>query len=148
MASDAIDSALMSYLAGDATLSGILTGGIHDFYELMTGGTESITPPYGLVILFTGKDSREFRRRAWEECRYIILVQGAPATTITTIRQACARIDTLLEGGTFSISGYTLLKSERERRFAGIVQLDEYDSGEFFFGAGYGGLYQIWAQAN
>jgi hypothetical protein len=139
MASDAIDTALVNYLAGDATLTGILTGGVHWFVN----GNEA-EPPFATVQLFTGKDVRELRRKAWEECRYLILV--VTDNDIATARQACARIDALLDGGTFSISGYTLLKSERERRFAGMVQVDELD--QLVPIPSFGGLYMIWAQAN
>jgi hypothetical protein len=141
MASDAIDTGLVNYLAGDATLTGLLTGGVHHFYE--TG----LTQPYAIVTLFTAKDVRELRRRAWEECRYIVLVVADPTTSISTIRQACARIDVLLDGGTFAISGYTLLKSERERRFAGTIQHDEFDTLQAG-PTGFGALYMVWAQAN
>jgi hypothetical protein len=149
MASDAIDAAVQSYLAGDSTLSALLTGGVHNFYEWDTDGMPPLTPPYALVWLYTAKDVREMRRRAWEECRYIVFVEAGAGTTLSTVQQACARIDQLLDGGTFSISGYTLLKSERERRFAGVVQMDELDSsGPYTGGVGYGGLYMIWAQAS
>jgi hypothetical protein len=142
MASDAIDTGLVSYLSGDATLSGLLTGGVYF-------ATEPDTPtfPFAQVMLLSAKDVREFRRRSWEECRYVILVVGDGSTSLSTIRQACARIDVLLDGGTFAISGYTLMKSERERRYAGLVQIDEFEQ-PFILNDGFGGLYAIWAQAN
>jgi hypothetical protein len=142
MASDAIDTGLVNYLSGDGTLSALLTGGVHYFFV----DPETLTEPYAIVTMVTAKDVREFRRRAWEECRYMVLVYGDPLTALSTIRQACARIDVLLDGGTFAISGYTLLKTERERRYAGIVQLDEFD--REFADQGFGGLYMVWAQAN
>jgi hypothetical protein len=145
MASDAIDTAVLNRLSGDATLTALLTGGIHELWEETAGG---LTEPYALVTLFTAKDVEELRRRAWEECRYLVTVHAdLSVTSISTVRQACARIDVLLDGATFAISGYTLLKSERERRFSGLIQLDEFDSLDFF-SAGFGGLYMIWAQAN
>jgi hypothetical protein len=155
MASDAIDNAVLNRLAGDSTLNALLAGGVHSYYEHYFSNFGDFTPPFVVVTLFTARDVRELRRRAWEECRYVVTVHTdidelpiSPAS-ISTIRQVCARIDQLLDGATFSISGYTLLKSERERRYFGGMQFDEQrDEFDSFMNADYGGLYTIWAQAN
>jgi hypothetical protein len=151
MASDAIDIAVQSRLSGDGTLSALLTGGVYNAYDFYMGDSTSFPVPFAVVTLFTGKDVRELRGRGWEECRYVVTVHtetDGPQVPLSTIRQACARIDELLHGATFSISGYTLLKSERERRYFGGMQFDEFEHEDYFQGAYYGGLYAIWARAN
>lgn len=107
--SAAIDSALIGKLLGDATLMAITTDGVYSNIAA-PGKTRFV-----IVSLLSSEDEPMFNARAFEVGTYLVKAvirstSGADANT------AAARIDTLLDGGTMTPTGYTLMNMERTER--------------------------------
>lgn len=137
-----IDNALVARLSGDATLMGVLTDGVY-FDEAAQGKTK-----FCLVSLVEGVTAPQMgvpqARRAAERHEFIVkavMLNGSSAT----VRQAAARIDTLLEDMPLTITGFACLEVYRVRR----IRDTEVDSADASIRWQHrGGYYRITAAAN
>ena len=119
MSSQAVDTALIAKLTGDATLMGLAPGGV--YREVAPQG---VAEPFIIVQQYTHEDQYLLRRQsAFESFAY--LVKAVQQSLTASAVQACAdRIQTLLQNGTLSPTGYTLTLMQREERIA-TVEIDE-----------------------
>jgi len=109
-----IDAALLAKLGSDATLLALMPNGVHRDFP-----TEKLTR-FVVVSLVEHHDDRTFSGRASESALYLVKAVGlsAPNQPQPNMRDAAARIDALLEGGTLTVAGYELLAMYREERIS------------------------------
>jgi len=123
--SSAVDTAVITHLASDATLASLLPGGVH--FGLAPQGKTA----FALVTLDESADVSVFnetpaKRRAIEVVTYavqaVVLTSAmAPAT------DAAARIDALLEDQPLTVPGYGWLSTVRVERIRDPGELDPSD---------------------
>ncbi len=107
--SSTIDAALCALLLNDGTLAGLMPDGVY-FDEAKPTAQKFI-----IVSLVDENDEPIFGGRAFENGLYLVKAV-ALASSGADVRTAAARIDTLLEQGTLSASGYTITGLQRESR--------------------------------
>jgi hypothetical protein len=117
-----IDNALLAKLIADTGVGGLMT--------LATDGVYwEAAPPsktkFVVVSLVDHHDEPMFGGRAFEDATYLVKFVEL-ATTGGSVKAGAARIDTLLEGGTLSISGYSLMLMRRESRVR-MTEVDDID---------------------
>lgn len=130
-----IDNAVLAKLNGDATLLAMLPQGAH-FEEAPAGSKRFV-----IVSLADEVDAHGFDGRVIEDAEY--LVKAVALSTVATeanMRAAAARIDTLLEGGTLTATGYTLMTMHRTRRIR-VTEVDDSDPSVRWFHRG--GFYTV-----
>jgi len=119
MSSQAVDTAIIAKLTGDATLMGLAPGGV--YREVAPQGVQE---PFIIVQQYTHEDQYLLRRQAAFES-FAYLIKAVQQSMTAAAVQACAdRIQTLLQNGTLTITGYTLTLLQREERIA-TVEIDE-----------------------
>lgn len=120
-----IDNALVAKLGADAALLVQATNGA--YYEQ--------APPdstrYVLVSLVDEEDVQQFNGRSHENALYRVVMWGrsTPKTPLPAgvMKAGAARIDALLDGGTLTVAGYSLMTIQREARIRDN-DVDEVDS--------------------
>jgi hypothetical protein len=118
----AIDAAVITTLAGDATLAALLPGGVH--FGLAPQGTTA----FALVTIDETAEVSVFsavpaQRRAIEAITYA--VQAVVATTaMAPATDAAARIDALLADQPLTVPGYGWLSTVRVNRIRDPGDLD------------------------
>jgi len=120
--SSAVDTALITHLAGDATLASLLPGGVH--FGLAPQGTTA----FALVTIDETADVSVFsdtpaKRRAIEVVTYTVEAV-LPTKSLIPTNQAAARIDALLEDQPLTIPGYGWLSTVRVERLRPAGELD------------------------
>lgn len=115
-----VDAALSAKLLADTGAGGLMT--------IMTDGVWFDVAPHGktrfvVISLLNEDDEPMFQGRAFEDALYLVKAV-AQETTGVNVKAAAARIDTLLEGGTLSISGYSLMRMTRISRVR-YTEVDE-----------------------
>ena len=124
--SSAVDTAVITTLASDATLTALLPGGVH--FGLAPQGKTS----FALVTIDETADISVFAeapaaRRAIEVITYA--VQAVVQTKETApAAAAAARIDALLEAQPLTVSGYGWLSTVRVERIREPGELDPGDT--------------------
>jgi hypothetical protein len=106
-----IDNALLVKLQNDAALMALMPNLAH--WDLAPDGSAR----YVLVSLSAPRDVHTFGQRAIEDNVYIVKAVGRESPLDTTkpdMNAAAARIDALLEGGTLTAAGYTLIAMYRD----------------------------------
>lgn len=116
--SSVIENALMAKLGSDATLLALCPNGV--YYD--------VAPPnstrFVVVSLIEEVDEGVFGGRAYEDALYQVkAVMSSKANG--DIQSAAARIDALLDDGTLTASGYTLMAICRESRLRTTEPDDE-----------------------
>lgn len=104
-----IDAALVAKLLADATLMAIATDGV--YFDVAKPGAKQFV----LVSLLDAPDEPKFNGRAFEVPTYLVKFV-ALSTTGANVKSAAARIDALLDGGTMTVAGYTIVNMERVER--------------------------------
>lgn len=123
--SSAVDTAVITTLAQDATLAALLPGGVH--FGLAPQGKTA----FALVTIDETADVAVFaeapaKRRAIEAITYA--VQAVVQTSATApATQAAARIDALLEDQPLTVPGYGWLSTVRVERIRDPGELDPND---------------------
>ena len=107
--SSAIDQALVAKLLNDPTLMASMSDGV--WWDI----AKKDATRFVIVSLASGADEPMFGGRAYEGPLYLVQAV-ALNTTGADVRAAAARIDELLEGGTLTIPGYSLMAIQREDR--------------------------------
>lgn len=114
-----IDNALVAKLGSDATLLALVPNGVY-LDESPVGSTRFV-----IVSLVEETDEPVFEGRAIEDALYLVEARML-STAGGNIKAAAARIDALLENGTLSASGFTLMTLHRESRVR-MTEVDEVD---------------------
>lgn len=107
--SSEIDAALAAKLVGDQTLMALATNGVY-FDEAAQGATKFV-----VISLVDAHDEGMFGGRAYEAATYLVkyVEQGESGLNA---KAAAARIDQLLELGTLTVTGYSLMSLRRDAR--------------------------------
>lgn len=131
--SSEIDAAISALLLGDAQLTAAMPDGI--FFDIASHGAQKFV----IVSLMSEFDTRMFSGRAFETSIYLVKAV-ALSTTGADVKTAAARIDALLEQGTFTVTGYdgSVISSRTER-----VRMTELDPNNDSRWQHRGGLYEV-----
>ena len=117
-----IEAALVTKLAADATLAALLQSGAAVFMdEAPPGATKFV-----IVSLVDEVDAHTFGARAFEDALYRVKAVML-STAGGNIKSAAARIDALLEQGTLTAAGYSLMTMRRESRIR-VTEVDDIDA--------------------
>lgn len=117
--SAAIDQALIAKLGSDATLLSYMTNGVYPD-EAPPNMTKFV-----IVSLVDEHDEPMFGSRAYEDALYLVKAVEK-GTDATNARAAAARIDTLLDYGTMTVTGYGVMTMRRESRVR-MTEVDDLD---------------------
>lgn len=117
--SSAIDAALVGKLLADATLTATMPDGV--FWEEANPGAQRFV----IVSLVDQHDEQRLGSRAFEDALYQVKAV-ALSSSGGDVKTAAARIDTLLEGGTLTATGYSLMTMHRQARIR-ITEVDDED---------------------
>jgi hypothetical protein len=115
-----IDNALVAKLGADATLLALVPNGIY-IDEAPPGATRFV-----IVSLVDEADVGRFGSRSHEDALYLVEARMLSTVAGANIKAAAARIDVLLEQGTLTVSGYSLMALFRESR----IRLTEVDAAD------------------
>jgi hypothetical protein len=115
-----IDNALVTKLAADATLLALCPNGVY-VDEAPPGSTRFV-----IVSLVDENDEGIFGARAVEDALYQVEAQML-TTAGGNIKAAAARIDALLEQGTLTVAGYSVMALFRESRIR-LTEVDAVDN--------------------
>lgn len=118
--SSAIDNAIVAKLLADSTLTALMPDGV--YWEEANAGSKRFV----IVSLVDSVDEPVFGGRAYEDSLYLVKAV-ALSTTGADIKAAAARIDTLLDEGTLTITGYSFMTVHRESRIR-ITEVDDSDA--------------------
>lgn len=107
--SSEIDNALIAKLIGDSTLAALMSDGV--YWDVAKAGKTRFV----LVSLADPRDVLTFNRRSLEDHLYIVKAVGLlSVVTVPQMKDAGARIDALLDGGTLTATGYTFAAMFRD----------------------------------
>jgi hypothetical protein len=115
-----VDAALSAKLLADATLTATMTDGV--WFDIAPKGKTKFI----IVSLLNEDDEPMFQGRAFEDALYLVKAV-AMETTGANVKAAAARIDALLDGGTLTVAGYSLMRMERVNRVR-YTEVDEKDN--------------------
>jgi hypothetical protein len=115
-----IDNALVAKLGADATLLALVPNGVY-IDEAPAGATRFV-----IVSLVDEADGGIFGARAMEDALYLVEARMLSTVAGANVKAAAARIDVLLEQGTLTVSGYSLMALFRESR----IRLTEVDGAD------------------
>jgi hypothetical protein len=134
MSQSAIDQALVSRLSADAALTTAAPGGV--WWEL---APQDAAVPYVVITLAEDVDEQIFRGTAYQATQYAIeAMDDSPSSS--GVMTAYDRIHALLQDPTLTITGYTLLKCIRRRRYRSVIEDGDQRIQQC------GGVYELWAQ--
>jgi hypothetical protein len=106
-----IDSALVTKLQGDATLAGLMPGGVW-----VDEGPPGLTQ-FVIVSLVDELDVDKFGGTAFEDALFLVkAVELKPATGSGNSKAAAARIQAVLHDQVLTVAGYTHMAMHRESR--------------------------------
>ncbi len=131
--SSLIDNALVAKLGADTTLLAICTNGVY-WDEAPPGSTKFV-----IVSLVDEIDEPVFGGRAYEDALYLVKAVSL-STAGANMQAAAARIETLLNDQTLTVSGYTHMVMHRESRVR-LTEVDEVDASIRWFHRG--GHYRV-----
>jgi len=115
-----IDNALVTKLGADATLLALCPNGVY-VDEAPSGSTRFV-----IVSLVDEVDEGRFGGRSHEDALYQVEARMLSTVAGANIKAAAARIDVLLEQGTLTVSGYSLMALFRESRIR-VTEVDAID---------------------
>lgn len=115
-----IDQAVIAKLGGDATLLTYMPNGVY-WDEAPAGSTRFV-----IVSLVDETDVQKFGARSHEDTMYLVKAVGRSDLS-PNMKSAAARIDTLLDGQTLTVSGYSHMVMQREDRIR-ITEVDDVDA--------------------
>jgi hypothetical protein len=134
MSQSAIDQALVSRLSTDAALTIAAPGGV--WWEL---APQDAAVPYVVITLAEDVDEQVFRGTAYQAAQYAIeAMDDNPSSD--GVMTAYDRIHALLQDQALTITGYTLLKCIRRRRYRSVIEDGDQRIQQC------GGVYELWAQ--
>ena len=116
-----IDNALVAKLGADATLLALAPNGVY-VDEAPAGATRFV-----IVSLVDEADAGMFGGRAIEDALYQVEARMLSTVAGANIKAAAARIDALLEQGTLTVAGYSVMALFRESRIR-MTEVDAIDT--------------------
>lgn len=131
----AVDAALVAKLLADSTLMATMTGGVY-FDEAPQGSDKFV-----IVSQMTHEDVYDERGSAYEVILYLVKAV-ATSTSGADVKTAASRIHTILQDGTLSPSGYSLMNMRRTER----IRMTEVDDESDRRWQHRGGVYETWVQ--
>jgi hypothetical protein len=114
-----IEAALVLKLAADATLVALLQTAPAVFIDIAYPNSTKFV----IVSLVEEHDVQKFGGRAFEDALYLVEARML-STAGGNIKAAAARIDALLDGGSLTVAGYSLMVMQREERVRDTEQDD------------------------
>ena len=114
-----IDQALIAKLGADGSLLALTPNGVY-YDEAPPGATRFV-----IVSLVSGFDEPQFGGRSFEDATYLVEARML-STAGGDIKAAAARIDALLENGSLTVSGYSLMTMRRIERVR-MTEVDDVD---------------------
>lgn len=132
--SSAVDAAVVGRLLGDATLTGLMPDGV--YFDV--GGKDATR-----FVLVSQVDEDDIEMQGGDAFeRFLYLVKAVEkSTTGANVLAAAARIQTLLNGTTYAVTGYTLARSKRVARVR-YTEIDDADPDIRWQHRG--GRYEVW----
>lgn len=131
-----IDEAIIGKLVADGALTTLMPHGV---FKDIAGGSPTNPPTrFVIVTLMSALDDHMFNARAFETAVYLVKAVEKGMSGLNA-DNAAARIDQLLEQGTLSITGYSLMALRRTERI-GITEVDEQTGDRWQHR---GGLYEV-----
>lgn len=106
---DAVDTALVAKLAGDATLTGLMPDGV--FWDVAPSGSTRFV----IVSLLYHEDTDMFGGTAYQMGTYLVKAVELSGSAANT-KSAAARIDALLNNQTLTVAGMTHMLTRRAER--------------------------------
>ena len=135
-----IDRVVLDTLKADAALTALMPGGV--YFNL---APPNLTRGFVLVTIDRSSDEGVFQHRGLEELRYVVQAVGLSRdVALGPMKDAAARIDTLLEGDTplATPADYVSVDCVRDERLAESV-VDELDKSLHWHH--FGGYYRVTA---
>lgn len=120
-----IDAALVAKLAADGTLVALLQSAPLATPAVFVDIAPENSTKFVIVSLIEERDQAQFGSRAFEDALYLVEARML-STAGGNIKAAAARIDVLLDGGTLTVSGYSLMRMHREERVR-MTERDDLD---------------------
>lgn len=132
---NATKTALVSALAADSTLTGLLNAGTAGIYD--SHAPQGATPPYVVFQRMSGVPARVFGRAAWDAQVWAVkgITTGGSRVTGGSI---AARVDAVLDEQTLTISGASNMACQR----IADIEYPEDDNGVQYHHIG--GQYKLW----
>jgi hypothetical protein len=115
-----VDAAIIALLAGDATLTALMTDGV--YMDVANSGATKFV----IVSLSTHEDEYVFEGSAFERSQYIVKAVER-SNSGTNVKAAAARIHTLLQDQPLTITGYKHSLTRRAERIR-YTEVDEVDN--------------------
>ena len=115
-----IKAAIVAMLLSDTALSSLMPDGVYT--DVAPHGKTNFV----IVSLVIGQDVGMFQQRAYEDKLYLVKAVSLGQSAAAAIA-AAARIDVLLDYGSFLIDGYNLMSSTREESIE-VTEPDEVDT--------------------
>lgn len=120
-----VDAALSAKLLADAPLTALMGNGVWFDVAPKKDSAGNLVTKFVIISLLNEDDEPMFQGRAFEDNLYLVKAV-ARETTGANVKAAAARIDTLLDGGTLTVSGYKLMRMERVARVR-YTEVDDVD---------------------
>lgn len=112
-----VDAALSAKLLADGALAALTPDGV--WFDAAKKGALKFV----LISLINEDDEQMFGGRAFEDGLYLVKAVMQETSTANA-KAAAARIDALLDGGTLTVAGYTLMRMQRMNRVR-LTEVDE-----------------------
>jgi hypothetical protein len=134
MSQSAIDQAIVGRLSADGALTAAAPGGV--WWEL---APQDAATPYVVITLAEDFDEPQFRSTAYEVAQYAIEAMD-DGPSFAGVSTAYDRIHALMQDPALAITGYTLMKCFRRRRYRSVIEDGDQRIQQV------GGVYELWAQ--
>jgi hypothetical protein len=129
-----LDLALVTKLSSDATLTTLMPDGV--WIDEAPAGSDQFV----IVSLIDENDVQQLGGRSFEDALYLVEARELSKVAVKNIKAAAARIDALLENGTLTVAGYSVMAIYRMERVR-LTEVDELD--ESIRWARRGGRYRL-----
>jgi hypothetical protein len=144
--SSAIDRAVIGYLGADATLAGLMPGGV--WYQVAPPNSQQFV----IVSLVESVEQIMFGGRAWESALYLAKAVefSSPTVPHSNARAAGDRIDALLDPqppappAPLTITGYGVMNLQREGRR--VYDREPMANDATLIWTHCGAMYRVWAE--
>lgn len=133
MSETAIHQAIVAKLAGDSALAVAAPGGVT--WDLAPQGAPN---PYVIVTVTDDADEQVFSGTAYEVLFATIEALDS-STSVAGVDAAYSRIHALMQDTALTITGFTLMKCVRRRKYRSVIEDGDRRIQQL------GGVYELWA---